>query len=213
MTDRLNKIYNLLPTCNTFADIGCDHGYITKAMLYGKKCERAIIADVSEKCLDKARQLLNDFIACGKVEAVVSNGFEKVNECDLALIAGMGGEEIVSILKNAKNLPKNLVLQPMKNCDKVRVFVVEKGYKIVKDLVFKSANKFYDLIVLTKGKDSLTDEEIEFGRDNLLNPTTDFKQMIASKIEKINGYLQGENLSQTAKEEMQESIKKLEKYV
>ena len=213
MTDRLNKIYNLLPTCDVFADIGCDHGYITQAMLFGGKCQKAIIADVSEKCLDKAKQLLEEFIACGRVNAVVSNGFEKVVDCDLALIAGMGGEEIVSIMKNAKNLPPNLVLQPMKNCDKVRVFAVQKGYKIVKDLVFKSANKFYDLIVLKKGEDKLTSEEIEFGRDNIVNPTEDFKQMITLKIQRLKGYLQGENLSTSAKEEMQKSIEKLEKYV
>ncbi len=213
MTDRLNKIYNLLPTCDVFADIGCDHGYITQAMLFGGKCQKAIIADVSEKCLDKAKQLLEEFIACGRVNAVVSNGFEKVVGCDLALIAGMGGEEIVSIMKNAKNLPPNLVLQPMKNCDKVRVFAVQKGYKIVKDLVFKSANKFYDLIVLKKGEDKLTSEEIEFGRDNIVNPTEDFKQMIAVKIQRLKGYLQGKNLSTSAKEEMQKSIEKLEKYV
>jgi tRNA (adenine22-N1)-methyltransferase len=53
MTDRLEKIYAKIPFCKVFADIGCDHGYISKAMLDGKKCERVIISDVSENCLEK----------------------------------------------------------------------------------------------------------------------------------------------------------------
>ena len=165
MTDRLNKIFSLLPSCEVFADIGCDHGYIAKAMLKSGKCQKVIIADISSKCLEKAQNLLKDEINLGSCESVVSNGFDKVNCCDLALIAGMGGQEIVDIIKraNAQNkLPDKLILQPMKNCDIVRSVAVENGYKIVFDKVFKSGKKFYNIISLEKGEDYLTSEEIEF---------------------------------------------------
>ena len=115
MKKRLEEIFALLPECETFADVGCDHGYVAKQMLESGKCKKVIISDVSKKCLDKAIALLSNEIEEGRAEAVVSDGFEKVKECDLALIAGMGGEEIVGILKRAKTLPLKLVLQPMKN--------------------------------------------------------------------------------------------------
>ncbi len=213
MTDRLNKIFNCLPHCKVFADIGCDHGYIAKAMIKSAKCQSAIISDISAKCLDKAVQLLSEEIASGVVAAVVSDGFDSVKGCDLALIAGMGGEEICSILYKASSLPDKLVLQPMKNCDKVRLAVVEKGYRIISDSVFFSAGKFYDLISLEKGSDNLTQEEIEFGRDNVNKPNADFIKMIEIRIDKLKNFLSNDKISDSTRQELTSELIKLKKYV
>ena len=212
MTDRLRIIFNEIPQCEVFADIGCDHGYIAKAMLKSGKASKVIISDVSEKCLDKARELLSEDIALGRVESVVSDGFDKIDDCSTALIAGMGGEEIINILYKAKNLPETLILQPMKNCDKVRCFVVENGYKIDKDFVFKAGGKFYDLIVLSIGKDNLTEEEIEFGRTNVAERNCDFIEMVNSRINKYNDYLKTIPDGQRKREILLE-IERLKKYV
>ena len=213
MTERLNIIFDHIPNCEIFADIGCDHGYIAYEMLKSNKANKVIISDISEKCLLKAQELLYPFISQGRAVSVVSDGFNKVGFCSVALIAGMGGEEICSIIKNAKSLPEKLVLQPMKNCDKVRLCVVEQGYKIVKDFVFKSSSKFYDLMVLERGKDSLTQEEIEFGRDNIKTSSNHFKQFIAQKISRLDGYLENENLSSQDREKMVKEKERLAKYV
>ncbi len=212
MTDRLNKIFELLPTCQIFADIGCDHGYMAKAMLESKKAKKVIISDISAKCLEKAEGLLSEDIKNGNAESVVSNGFERVKSCDLALIAGMGGEEIVSIISSAVNLPEKLVLQPMKNPDKVRVNAVKLGYRIEKDFTFKSSGKFYDIILLVKGKDSLTDEEIEFGRTNLKEKPKAFIEMLEFKIAKLKEYAEKEGLKESSKAQMVLEMEKLKKY-
>ena len=180
MTGRLETIFGELPECRVFADIGCDHGYIAHAMIKSGKCEKAIISDISEKCLNKAITLLNEDCA-GKFEAVVSDGFEKVRGADLALIAGMGGEIICNVLTRAETLPEKLVLQPMKNAEKVRLLVINSGYKILKDYTFKDV-KFYDLIVAEKGKDKGYDErELLYGRDNLKIKSKDFLECVAKK--------------------------------
>ncbi len=212
MTDRLNKIFELLPTCQIFADIGCDHGYMAKAMLESKKAKKVIISDISAKCLEKAEGLLSEDIKNGNAESVVSNGFERVKSCDLALIAGMGGEEIVSIISSAVNLPEKLVLQPMKNPDKVRVNAVKLGYRIEKDFTFKSSGKFYDIILLVKGKDGLTDEEIEFGRTNLKEKPKAFIEMLEFKIAKLKEYAEKEGLKESSKAQMVLEMEKLKKY-
>ena len=213
MTDRLNKIFSNIKECEIFADIGCDHGYIAKAMLDQKKCKKAIISDVSQKCLQKAEELLAPYIQSGCAQSVVSDGFDKVGYCDCALIAGMGGEEICSILSRANVLPFSLILQPMKNSDKVRVLAVSLGYKIVSDRLFRSAGKYYDLIVLEKGADVLTSEEIEFGRDNIKTYNPDFVQMISIKIEKIKEYLKNTNLKEQTRVQLTGEMEKLIKYV
>ena len=213
MTERLKIIFDNIPNCQVFADIGCDHGYIAKAMVVSGKAEKVIASDISAKCLEKAEEILYKEISLGKAESVVSNGFEKIQNCNVALIAGMGGEEISSIINSAKSLPETLVLQPMKNCDKVRLCAVNAGYRILKDFVFKSAGKFYDLMVLTKGKDDLTENEIEFGRTNLLEPNSAFQERINKEIEKLEKYSQKQGLSPNAKAEMLDRMEKLKKHV
>lgn len=216
MTDRLNKIFAVIKECSVFADIGCDHGYIAKQMLDSGKCQKVIISDISEKCLDKARTLLADYIACGRAESAVSNGFDNVGACDQALIAGMGGEEITAIIESAKlsgKLPKTLILQPMKNCDKVRLCAVNSGYRVESDRVFKSGGKFYNLMVLSFGEDCLTEEEIAFGRDNVKELPSDFREMLRIEIEKLNLAKQNPALSQSARQQIDEKLKKFEKYV
>ncbi|MBQ4098304.1 MAG: tRNA (adenine(22)-N(1))-methyltransferase TrmK, partial [Clostridia bacterium] len=185
----------------------------TKAMLVSGKCERAIIADVSAKCLLKAQELLKDYLDEGRVVRAVSDGFDNLPPCDLALIAGMGGEEIVSILEKANSLPDKLVLQPMKNAEKVRRIAISLGYAIKKDYVFYSGGIFYDLICLEKGKDSITDEEAEFGRDNLKGDNEDFKKLIKIKVEKVNAYLKNPALSIEVRGKMQGELLRLKKYV
>lgn len=213
MTERLNRIFSVLPDCEVFADIGCDHGYMAKAMLDSGKSKRVIISDISEKCLDKARELLCEYAKDGRVESVVSDGFEKVGKCDLALIAGMGGEEISSILNKAKHLPQTLVIQPMKNCDKARLCAVNSGYRIDKDFLFKAGGKFYDLIRLVKGSDTLTPNEIEFGRDNLDGTNQDFKEFIRIKRDKLVEVLGQDALSEKTREELLNEVNKLEKFL
>ena len=215
MTDRLNKIFAVLPKCESFADIGCDHGYIAKAMLKSGKCEKVTVSDISAKCLEKAENLLAEEIKNGRAKSVVSNGFDSVDYCQVALIAGMGGEEICDILSRAKaqeKLPQTLVVQPMKNCDRVRLVALDCGYAFKYDKLFKSAGKFYNLIAIEKGKDFLTEEEIEFGRDNVKERPSEFKEMIAESISKLQFVLQG-NLSTETEKSVKEKIIKLEKYV
>lgn len=212
MTERLTIIYNEIPKCEIFADIGCDHGYIAKAMLDGGKADKVIVSDISEKCLNKARKLLKYYIENGRAESVVSDGFDRISKCSVALIAGMGGEEIISIMEKAEILPEKLIIQPMKNCDKARYRAVELGYKIEKDFVFKAGGKFYDLIVLVKGEDFLTEEEAEFGRTNVIEPRSDFIEMVKFRMEQCEKFL--ENIPDgERKKELLIQVEKLKKYV
>lgn len=212
MTERLNKVFSELPSCKVFADIGCDHGYIAKEMVERKKCEKAIIADISAPCLKKAQDLLLEYIEKGIVSAVVSDGFDKIENCDLALIAGMGGEEIITILTKSAFLPDSLVLQPMKNTDKVRVKVVELGYKIVKDFTFKSGGKFYDILVLNLGEDSLTEREIIFGRTNIKERPSAFVEKMQLEQKKTKTFLTM-NMPESKKAELKAYLDMVEEYV
>lgn len=212
MTERLRVIYSEIPRCESFADVGCDHGYIAKAMLDNRKCERAIFSDVSEKCLDKARALLDSYVKEGTAEGRLSDGLENLPDSECVLIAGMGGEEIIKILKNAPFSPQKLVLQPMKNVDKLRVFLVNFGYKIVKDYVFFAENRFYDLIAAELGKDELSEEEREFGRTNLRIFPEAFRKRLSEEAARKREFSKNPDLSEETREKFLAEAERLEKY-
>ncbi len=193
LSQRLSIIFSHIPKCNKFADVGCDHGYISFKMLQEGKCNSLVYSDVSAPSLKKAQTLLANY---QNAKPILCDGLTGVDsDCDCVLIAGMGGENIISILTQSF-LPKTLVLQPMKNVDKLRRFLLEKGYSVQRDFIFQAENKFYNLIVASVGKSNLTEEEIIYGKDNLKNPSKDFLQYLQNQINKnkeILGGLSGEN--------------------
>ena len=216
MTERLFCIFAEIPSCEVFADIACDHGYIARAMLDERMCNRAYVADISEKSLLKAETLLSEYIKDGRAQSFVSDGFDNVPKADCALVAGIGGALITDILNRAKTadkLPEMLVLQPMKHCDRVRRAVVRLGYYIKKDFTVKADGQFYDIIVLVKGQDKISDEEIEFGRTNLSERPLAFKEKISEKIGKLVSYTESKTMNRQTREKMLRKIKELEKYV
>ena len=145
--------------------------------------------------------------------AVVSDGFDNVGASNASLIAGMGGKEIIEILKRAQNLPDVLVLQPMKNTPEVRKTLVELGYKIVSDYIFKAEQKYYDLIYCERGKDTLTDLEIEFGRTNLNEKSQDFIDYVNKNVLKLKKYSSNPKMSLEDKDKLKNQIEKLEKCI
>lgn len=215
MNGRIEELVSVIPYTNTFADVGCDHGYVAEAMLKSGKCKKAYVSDVSEKCLEKAKKLLAGFISAGSAEAVVSDGFEKLPLCDCALIAGMGGEEIIKIVSAAaerKVLPDKLVLQPMKNFDRVRDCCVKNGYRIKKDYVFYVKDKYYFIIATERGKDFLSEEEREFGRTNISERPSDFVRYAREEKEKLAQILDSGNLCDSERDRIIEKIKRLNEY-
>lgn len=185
---RIDELCALIEPCKSFADVGCDHGYCARHVLKSGKCESVIITDVSEKCLAKAEKLLAEYIESGKCRAVCCDGLATVPEdTEQVLIAGMGGEEIIKILSEGF-IPQKFVLQPMKNADKVRKFLLDSGCKIIYDGIFKD-EKFYFVIKGERsgGGKNYTPAELYFGKDSLHTQT--LKEFAAVQLEKSYSHL------------------------
>lgn len=195
LTTRLRRLCGELVPCTVFADVGCDHGYCTLYALEEGLCGRAYISDVSAGSLAKAEKLLARYIGEGRVRSFCCDGLSLVpKDAEQVLIAGMGGEEMLSILR-AGFLPPRLVLQPMKNAPAVRAFLAENGYGIVRDYLFRDG-KFYDVICAEKGAPSLKYDErsVRFGYDNLHAPSRDFIEYLGEEAEKCRLRLEGKEV-------------------
>ncbi len=197
MTERLEKLCALLEKCRCFADVGCDHGYCAAYMLDGGLCQRAVVTDISAGSLSKAQKLLDGYIRSGVCRAVCCDGLEGVpeDEADLALIAGMGGEEIIKILKNAY-IPRSFVFQPMKNSGKLRAFLIDSGCSLEYDGVFTERRggeeKYYFAIKGRRegGTREYSAAELAFGRDSL--KSAELKRLLREEIAKNTEYARGD---------------------
>ena len=183
MDNRLETLFDLAGTGEVFCDIGCDHGFVSKKALDSGKFKRVVIADISAKSLQKAQKLLEPY--GNLVSSYVSNGFNNITESvSVAFIAGMGGEEITSILKSASVLPYKLVLGPQGHSEKVRRILVELGYYVERDFTLYSLGKYYDAISAVKEDrvSTYTELDYKYGKENLALKPIDFINKIKSEL-------------------------------
>ena len=214
---RIDTLCSLLTAVETFADVGCDHGYCSEYMLKNGLCKRAILSDISKGSLAKAESLLAPYIRAGIASSVLGDGFKGVpSDTDEVLIAGMGGSEIVSILSDKKCgfIPKRFVFQPMHDTEKLRRYLVDNGGYIERDFTFEDG-KFYDVLVggrADKGceKQAYTDGEFEFGKENLALMPTAFVKRTKKLLENIEKYLTQPNLQAESREELEKRKERLQ---
>ena len=154
--------------CRVLADIGCDHGKVAVYSVIRRLAERAIAADISENCLQKARELAARMGADG-VEFRVGDGMSVLEEyeADNVVIAGMGGREIQKILEDAPRMSAKFILVPHDDAPLLRGYLAGSGYEKSRDNIVKSGVKFYPVIVCkhTGAKRDISDEELLYGID------------------------------------------------
>lgn len=213
---RIQTLCSLLFPVQTFADVGCDHGYCTEYMLKNALCAHATVTDVSADCLKKAELLLADFMTSGVCSSLCTDGLQGVSEnTDLVLIAGMGGIEIVNILRQGF-IPKHFVLQPMRDSDKVRKYLLDSAAYIQRDFTFFDG-KYYDVITgcsqsergLNEKRQQYTPCELQFGRENIRERREDFLGFLQEEINKKQNIL-ARPLNDTTRREMQEKLRYLQ---
>lgn len=213
---RIDTLCALLEKCESFADVGCDHGYCSEFVLQNGLCERVIFSDVSKGSLAKAEKLLAPFVAQGKAKGVLGDGFYGVpKDTEQVLIAGMGGCEIVSILSHEKYgfLPERFVFQPMHDGEKLRKYLLAHGGYILRDFTF-SDGKFYEVIVGRRKKagetQSYTQAETEFGKENLQTMPKAFIERIRKLIKNTESYLSRPHLQESSRLELLEKRERLQ---
>lgn len=179
---RLHLIYEMVLQANAsrIVDVGCDHGKL------GARCAETgmdvVLTDISAESLNKAKKLFETLKLRGKF--ICTNGLNGVDYHNaLVAICGMGGEQILNILKDHR--PQSLVLCPHQSTQKLRSVLVEWGYKIVSDTMVLNRGTFYDVLWAERGEDSLTDKELVFGRSNLARNNLDFEKFLLVEYDKF----------------------------
>lgn len=188
LSNRLETIVRLCDNYQTIADIGCDHGYVTAELILSNRCEKVIATDISQKSLYKAIRFCDSLNINNYVSFREGDGFKVIYKQDKvkqAVIAGMGGMEIINILENKKFRLKNFILQPMRDVVKLREYLISHKYKIINDFLIYDEGVFYNVIKVMKGRTKLRPLELYFGKDNFEENKEVFKQYLNYEKNKL----------------------------
>lgn len=175
MKKRMEKIIEYCPCCGTAADIGCDHGRISAALIERGICGKVIAADISSASLQKTEVLARDKGFQNKIDTRCGDGLGVLTpgEAEAIIIAGMGSELIADIIKQgekAARAAKSLILCPHSHPEKLRTFLIKNGYRILSESCVTEDGKFYIIIKAKSGQaEAYSAEELEMGKRALFD--------------------------------------------
>lgn len=209
---RLQLLASLIPEGSRLADIGTDHGYVPVYLLQRGLIDGAIASDIGAEPLQHAKNTAAeyevegiDFRLCPGLDAIASE------ECDTILIAGMGGETIITILENApwtKRGDHLLLLQPMTKVEMLRKWLADNGYTFTGERLVFDKDHLYPVMLVRGG----AQEELTLAQQYggvMLDGDLLYGEYLDERIMKltiaIDGLMRAKNEAQRAtSEEMQE---------
>ena len=155
LSNRLQAIAAFIPPGSRVADVGTDHGYLPLWLAENGVCDSIIASDIRPGPLKTAMRNaalagLGDaliFRLCAGLEAYAPD------EADTIVIAGMGGETIMSVLSAAPwARDKTLILQPQTKQPRLRVWLGENGYAVEDAALVYDTGRIYVIWKCTAGE-------------------------------------------------------------
>ena len=151
LSPRLALIASLVPKGARVADIGTDHAYLPIELIKSGRASKCIAADIRELPLAKAKRNI-DASGVSGIVTLLSDGLSgiKQGECDTVVIAGMGGDVAVHILKSCpyiKDGGLTLILQPMTSADVLRVWLADNGFSVISEPCVHDGGRLYAVML------------------------------------------------------------------
>ncbi len=158
LSGRLRLVASFVPEGSWIADIGTDHGYLPIYLSQKGAIRGALAADVREGPLSRAREHIEacrESLSC-PIETRLSDGLLQIRpeEADTVIIAGMGGELVLRILREGSHMWNSVadwILSPQSDLYKVRRFLAEQGFAIRDEAMIRDEGKFYTVLRVQRG--------------------------------------------------------------
>ena len=153
------------------ADVGADHGYLLLWLWQQGRLERGFACDVNAGPLRRAAENVARFSAGEAIATRLGSGLTPLaaGEADTAVLAGMGGMLMLSLLDEGREVAltlKQLVLQPQSDLPRVRQGLWERGFTIQNEVMAREGRRYYTALDVAPGREETpyTDQEVLYGR-------------------------------------------------
>ena len=168
LSKRLETILELVPeSCNFLVDVGCDHGLLSDAFLRLNNENKALLIDLREKPLEKAKHnlIVKSRHSSERLRFSLSSGLldwnvndsqdDSLGDATCIVIAGLGAKEIINILaekldqlKRANFYPEMdvyLIIQAMRNQENIRLFMRENNFPMLEQVIIEDKDFIYSV--------------------------------------------------------------------
>ena len=168
LSKRLKVVAGYVEDNSKVIDIGCDHGLLSIYLVNNKKNIKVIASDINDNALSSARSNIKEYKLEDKIDIRLGKGLEVVSpeEIDTIVIAGMGSNTIVGILKYAKDKLKyvdNIIIQSNTDLYFLRKNITKLGYYIEDETLVEDKNIIYTVIKFKKGTRRYNYKELYLG--------------------------------------------------
>ena len=225
LTNRLQKIADLVEKDVVVGDIGSDHGYLMAYLVEAGIVTYGIASDINEGPVKNCNETVKSYGFEDEIDVRLGGGLlpYKANEIHTAVIAGMGGQLIRDIIIESKisDTIDTFILQPMTGQSVLREWLTDNNYNIIKEEIANEQDRYYEILVVKQGPQDktlpewmthMTAEEplsFEIGFRTIMSP--EYLGFITKKIGKYEMIKDQIEKNQSASEKLVEAKDKLQK--
>lgn len=201
LSKRLETIASLVPK-GTCADVGADHGKLLIALF-----ERGVINHgyAIENKVGPYNRLVKAITEAGLIDDIIpllSDGLKDLPETiETVVIAGMGGENVIDILKKYPRKTKQiqtLIVDAHSAVPKLREEVSKMGFAIAEEKIILEDGVYYEIIKFIRSDFAIYGEaDIEFGPILRNEKCATFKEKYIERINTIDNLLSKNDLPQS----------------
>lgn len=219
LTNRLQRVADLVPVGHCMADIGTDHGYLPMYLVEKEIMKNAIACDIHQGPLERAKEHLLSFSQRDQISLRLGGGLSplKKGEVDGVTICGMGGLMIRQILEEEAEKASALrwmVLQPQNHVAELKQFLSENHFCIEKEVLSLDGGQLYEILKVVPGEmKSLSLLEAEIGATEDYRKDPLFPVHIHKLIKKRNFLIQGvaeDTTNERNRKKREQAVKELQ---
>ena len=191
LSSRLKLISEFVPLNSKVMDIGCDHGLLDIYLYQNRIVKKIIASDINFSALNNAIENIKANKLEKEIETRLSDGLENIHaedEIDTLVIAGMGSNTIVNMLKkDIKKLDKikTIIIQSNTKLEFLRSEIVKLNYYIADEAIIEDNKKIYIVIKFIKGRRKYTKKELYFGPILLSTKSLVFQKYTKDNLKKL----------------------------
>ena len=190
LSKRLQAIYDMVPA-GVAADVGSDHGKLIISLFEGGVISKGYAIENKKGPYSRLVKAIKDSGCEEKIIPMLSDGISELpTDVDTVILAGMGGTNIIDILRahpgKLKNV-KTIVVDAHNAIPEMRKAMCKMGYVIADEDIVEDAKKYYEIIKFVAGECAYLDEsDYEFGPVLRNEKSCTFKEKYNSRIHEIN---------------------------
>ena len=160
----------LVPARARVIDVGTDHAMIPVWLVQTGRCSHVLAADIRPGPLKNAASLLERTETEQSIRLMQTDGLRGIGpeDGDAVILAGMGGETMISILAAApwtREEQTLLILEPQSKKADLRRWLGNNGYMITLEQLVEDAGRIYPILTASAGSSpEYSEAELHLGK-------------------------------------------------